>query len=208
MEGLLHREHLTKLIMSFFLKKTNRGILISTLVISAGIIIVSCGSDSVKKEYTGAGFTPDGINCSIPPPNSVYMCRNARLSTDDEVAVDVILNSVKPVFGIAFDVLFDPEGVSLSRNEDQSIDFSSTEERVWKHTFVSLQEDSYDRVLAGASLQRGDTSLTGNIPVITLKFRLSGRDSHLTFINNNLLDETGHPIDAAQYNWYGGFLGT
>ena len=153
----------TLLLLSFFLKKTNRGILISRLVISAGIIIFSCGSDSVKKEYTGAGFTPEGINCSTPPPNSVYMCRNARLSTDDEVAVDVILNSVTPVFGIAFDVLFDPEMVSLSRKEDQSIDFSSTEERVWKHTFVSQQEDSNDGVVAGASLQKGDISLTGNI---------------------------------------------
>lgn len=194
--------------MFLFLKETSRGILIITLVVSAGIIIFSCGSDSVKKEYTGAGFTPEGINCSIPPPNSVYMCRNARLSTDDEVAVDVILNSVKPVVGIAFDVLFDPGIVSLSRKEDQSIDFSSTEERVWKHTFVSMQEDSNDRVVAGASLQKGDISLTGNIPVITLKFRMSGRDSRLTFINNNLLDETGHPIDAAQYNWYGGVFGT
>ena len=195
-------------IMFLFLKKNNRRILISTLIISAGIITFSCGSGTVTKEYTGAGFTPEGINCSISPPNSVYMCRNARLSTDDEVAVDVILNSVKPVFGIAFDVLFDPEMVSLSRKEDQSIDFSSTEEKVWKHTFIFLQEDSNDRVVAGASLQKGDISLRGNIPVITLKFRLSGRDSHLTFINNNLLDETGHPIDAAQYNWYGGVLGT
>jgi hypothetical protein len=194
--------------MFLFLKKTARWILISTLIISAGITIFSCGSGAVKKEYTGAGFTPDGINCSIPPPNSVYMCRNARLSTDDEVAVDVILNSVKPVFGIAFDVLFDSGMVSLSRKEDQSIDFSPTEKRVWKHTFVSQQEDSNDGVVAGASLQKGDISLTGNIPVITLKFRLSGRDSNLTFINNNLLDETGHPIDAAQYNWYGGVLGT
>ncbi len=195
-------------IMFLFLKETSRRILISTLVIYAGIITFSCGSGTVKKEYTGAGFTPDGINCSIPPSNSVYICRNELLSNDDEVAVDVILNSAKPVFGIAFDVLFDPGMVSLSRKEDRSIDFSSTEERVWKHTFVSLQEDSNDRVVAGASLQKGDISLTGNMPVITLKFRMSGRDSHLTFINNNLLDETGHPIDAAQYNWYGGFLGT
>ncbi len=205
--------------MSFFVKKTNRGILISMLVLFAGIVSFSCGSGSATKDYTGgadssnkeyiaAGFTPEEINCSTPPPNSVYMCRNARLSTDDEVAVDVILNSVTPVFGIAFDVLFDPEMVSLSRKEDQSIDFSSTEERVWKHTFVSLQEDSNDRVVAGASLQKGDISLTGNIPVITLKFRLSGRDSQLRFINNNLLDEAGLPIDAAQYNWYGGVLGT
>lgn len=196
-------------LMFLFLKKASRRILISTLIISAGITIFSCGSGAVTKEYTGAGFTPEGINCSIPPPNSVYMCRNVRLSVDNEVAVDVILNSVKPVFGIAFDVLFDPGMVSLSRKEDQSIDFSSTEERVWKQTFVSLQEDSNDRVVAGASLQKGDISLTGNnIPVITLKFRLSGRDSHLIFINNNLLDEAGHPIDAAQYNWYGGVLGT
>lgn len=191
-----------------FFKKNNRGILIGTLLIFAGVITFSCGSDSVKKGYTGAGFTPEGINCSIPPPNSVYMCRNVLLSSDDEVAVDVILNSVKPVFGIAFDVIFDPEMVSLSRKEDRSIDFSSNEERVWKHTFVSLQEDSYDRVVAGASLQKGDISITGNIPVITLKFRVSGIGSHLTFDNNNLLDATGYPIDATQYNWYGGNLGT
>ena len=196
--------------MFVFLKKTNRGILISTLVISAGIITFSCGSGTVTKEYTGAGFTPDGINCSTPSINGVYMCKNKQLSTDDVIAVDVVLNSAKPVFGIAFDVVFDPEKVSISRKEDQSIDFSSTEEekKVWKHTFVSMQEDSNDRVVAGASLQKGDISLTGNIPVVTLKFRMSGRDSHLTFINNNLLDETGHPIDAAQYNWYGGVLGT
>jgi len=195
-------------VQRMFLGRINRGILICTFVISIGVMSLSCGSESTKKEFIGAGFTPEGINCSTPSINGVYMCKNERLSTDDVIAVDVVLSSAKPVFGIAFDVLFDPEGVSLSRNEDQSIDFSSTEERVWKHTFVSLQEDSYDRVLAGASLQRGDTSLTGNIQVITLKFRLSGRDSHLTFINNNLLDETGHPIDAAQYNWYGGVLGT
>ncbi len=194
--------------MFLFLKETGRWILISTLIISTGIITFSCGSGTVTKEYTGTGFTPEGINCSIPPPNSVYMCRNARLSSDDEVAVDVILNSAKPVFGIAFDVVFDPEGVSLLRKEDRSIDFSSAEERVWKHAFVSLQEDSNDRVVAGASLQKGDGSLTDVFPVITLKFRLSGGNSQLTFINNNLMDETGHPIDATQYNWYGGHLGT
>jgi len=197
-------------VQRMFLGRINRGILICTFVISIGVMSLSCGSESTKKEFIGAGFTPEGINCSTPSINGVYMCKNERLSTDDVIAVDVVLSSAKPVFGIAFDVVFDPEKVSISRKEGQSIDFSSTEDetKVWKHSFVSLQEESGDRVVVGVSLLKGDNLLTGNIPVITLKFSIYGRDSHLTFINNNLLDETGHPIDAAQYNWYGGVLGT
>src|SRR3990172_5413979 len=63
--------------------------------ICVSLVIASCGSDSgttdavvdqtsVPHTETGvnkAGFSPDVPDCSSPPPNSVYLCRNETQST-------------------------------------------------------------------------------------------------------------------------------
>ena len=181
--------------------------------VCVSLVITSCGSGSGTTE-TGinqAGFSPDVPNCSSPPPNSVYLCRNEGKSTGDVIAVDVRLDSDSPVFGAAFDVLLDPSVVKAAQKEDQSLDFSPPDTPpgdppIWKYLFVTLKEGQEDTLIIGASRGRGVAPLSGSIPLVTLKFKTPSGKTPLSFSNNNILDPAGQPIELFKDQWYGGYL--
>jgi len=187
------------------------GVIAWTVCVS--LVITSCGSGSGTTE-TGvnqAGFSPDVPNCSSPPPNSVYLCRNEGKSTGDVIAVDVRLDSDSPVFGAAFDVLLDPSVVKAAQKEDQSLDFSPPDTPpgdppIWKYLFVTLKEGQEDTLIIGASRGRGVAPLSGSIPLVTLKFKTPSGKTPLSFSNNNILDPAGQPIELFKDQWYGGYL--
>ncbi len=176
------------------------------------LIITSCGtgtgSDAGSDTEVTARFSAELPDCSSPPSNSVYLCRNNSKSTEDIIAIDVHLNSDAPVFGAAFDLLLDQSSVAVARNEDQSVDFSPPDppeagSQMWKHLFVALNEDT---MIIGASRGKELGSLTGDIPVVTLKFKRRSGASPLYFSNNSIIDETGHPLEIPEDRWYGGYF--
>ena len=177
------------------------------------MIITACGSGagtttSTDPAKTGSSETspsPDVLalfsaevqDCSSPPSNSVYLCRNNSLSTEDIIAVDVHLKSDAPVFGAAFDLLL-----------DQSVDFLQPDppqagSQKWKHLFVALNED---RLIIGASRGKELGALTGDIKVVTLKFKIPTGESPINFSNNSIIDETGLPLIIHEDKWYGGYF--
>ena len=194
-------------------KCLSRKIGVIAWAVCVSLVITSCGSGSGTTE-TGinqAGFSPDVPNCSSPPPNSVYLCRNEGKSTGDVIAVDVRLDSDSPVFGAAFDVLLDPSVVKAAQKEDQSLDFSPPDTPpgdppIWKYLFVTLKEGQEDTLIIGASRGRGVEPLSGSIPLVTLKFKTPSGKTPLSFSNNNILDPAGQPIELFKDQWYGGYL--
>jgi len=194
-------------------KCLSRKIGVIAWAVCVSLVITSCGSGSGTTE-TGinqAGFSPDVPNCSSPPPNSVYLCRNEGKSTGDVIAVDVRLDSDSPVFGAAFDVLLDPSVVKAAQKEDQSLDFSPPDTPpgdppIWKYLFVTLKEGQEDTLIIGASRGRGVAPLSGSIPLVTLKFKTPSGKTPLSFSNNNILDPAGQPIELFKDQWYGGYL--
>jgi len=194
-------------------KCLSRKIGVIAWAVCVSLVITSCGSGSGTTE-TGinqAGFSPDVPNCSSPPPNSVYLCRNEGKSTGDVIAVDVRLDSDSPVFGAAFDVLLDPSVVKAAQKEDQSLDFSPPDTPpgdppIWKYLFVTLKEGQEDTLIIGASRGRGVVPLSGSIPLVTLKFKTPSGKTPLSFSNNNILDPAGQPIELFKDQWYGGYL--
>ena len=194
-------------------KCLSRKIGVIAWAVCVSLVITSCGSGSGTTE-TGinqAGFSPDVPNCSSPPPNSVYLCRNEGKSTGDVIAVDVRLDSDSPVFGAAFDVLLDPSVVKAAQKEDQSLDFSPPDTPpgdppIWKYLFVTLKEGKEDTLIIGASRGRGVAPLSGSIPLVTLKFKTPSGKTPLSFSNNNILDPAGQPIELFKDQWYGGYL--
>ncbi|MBI4714705.1 MAG: hypothetical protein HY760_01950 [Nitrospirae bacterium] len=159
-----------------------------------------------SNESDGPGFRPEIARCEAPPANAVYLCRNADLSTEDTVAVDLMISSEIPVFGMAVDLTFEPAKVSLVRKTDQTLDYALPEGTVWKRTFLNLQQGREDRLILGVSRKKGDPLITGNVPMITLKFRVLSEESPLFFSNNRLVGEGGRPVEGGGYHWYGGFL--
>jgi len=194
-------------------KCLSRKIGVIAWAVCVSLVITSCGSGSGTTE-TGinqAGFSPDVPNCSSPPPNSVYLCRNEGKSTGDVIAVDVRLDSDSPVFGAAFDVLLDPSVVKAAQKEDQSLDFSPPDTPpgdppIWKYLFVTLKEGQEDTLIIGASRGGGVVPLSGSIPLVTLKFKTPSGKTPLSFSNNNILDPAGQPIELFKDQWYGGYL--
>ena len=194
-------------------KCLSRKIGVIAWAVCVSLVITSCGSGSGTTE-TGinqAGFSPDVPNCSSPPPNSVYLCRNEGKSTGDVIAVDVRLDSDSPVFGAAFDVLLDPSVVKAAQKEDQSLDFSPPDTPpgdppIWKYLFVTLKEGQEDTLIIGASRVGGVVPLSGSIPLVTLKFKTPSGKPPLSFSNNNILDPAGQPIELFKDQWYGGYL--
>ena len=194
-------------------KCLSRKIGVIAWAVCVSLFITSCGSGSGTTE-TGinqAGFSPDVPNCSSPPPNSVYLCRNEGKSTGDVIAVDVRLDSDSPVFGAAFDVLLDPSVVKAAQKEDQSLDFSPPDTPpgdppIWKYLFVTLKEGQEDTLIIGASRGGGVVPLSGSIPLVTLKFKTPSGKTPLSFSNNNILDPAGQPIELFKDQWYGGYL--
>ena len=194
-------------------KCLSRKIGVIAWAVCVSLVITSCGSGSGTTE-TGinqAGFSPDVPNCSSPPPNSVYLCRNEGKSTGDVIAVDVRLDSDSPVFGAAFDVLLDPSVVKAAQKEDQSLDFSPPDTPpgdppIWKYLFVTLKEGQEDTLIIGASRGRGVAPLTGSIPLVTLKFKAPSGKTPLSFSNNRILDPAGQPMEQFKDQWYGGYL--
>ncbi len=152
-------------------------------------------------------FSAELQDCSSPPVNSVYLCKNIGISTDDVIAVDVHLNTDAPVFGAAFDLILDPSSVEIARRDDKSIDFlqpysSETDSKIWKRLIVAQGEGA---LIIGASRGRELGPLTGEIPIVTLKFMRPRGKTPAAFSNNSIIDETGNPvpqIDAAR--WFGG----
>ena len=188
------------------------------------LIITACGSGagtttSTDPAKTGSSETspsPDVLalfsaevqDCSSPPSNSVYLCKNNGMSTEDIIAVDVHLKSDAPVFGAAFDLLLDQSSVDVARKEDQTVDFSPPNPsqagtQMWKHLFVALNED---RLIIGASRGKELGALTGDIKVVTLKFKIPTGESPINFSNNSIIDETGLPLIIHEDKWYGGYF--
>lgn len=183
--------------------------------ICLSLVITSCGSGpgsgTTQTGVTQSGFSPDVLNCASPPANSVYLCRNEAQSSADIIAVDVRLNSDSPVFGAAFDVMLDPSVVQVAQKEDQSVDFSPPDSPpgdppVWKYLFVTLKEGQEDTLIIGTSRGRGIAPLSGNIPLVTLKFKTPTGKTPLSFFNNRILDPAGQPIELFKDQWYGGYL--
>lgn len=130
------------------------------------------------------------------------------MSTEDIIAVDVHLNSDAPVFGAAFDLLLDQSSVEVVRKEDRSVDFSlpenpQSDSKMWKHLFVALNEDT---LIIGASRGKELGPITGDIPVVTLKFNRHSSSSPLYFSNNSIIDETGTPLEIPEDRWFGGYF--
>jgi len=192
------------------------------------LIITACGSGagtttSTDPAKTGSSETspsPDVLalfsaevqDCSSPPSNSVYLCKNNGMSTEDIIAVDVHIKSDTPVFGAAFDLLLDKSNVEVARKTiDQSVDFSppdspQADPPIWKYLFVALKEDQEGTLIVGASRGKGLVPLKGDIPVVTLKFKIPTGESPLSFSNNSILDETGRPLIIHEDKWYGGYF--
>jgi len=196
-------------------KCLSRKIGVIAWAVCVSLAITSCGSGSGTTEtgISQAGFSPDVPNCSSPPSNSVYLCRNEGKSTGDLIAIDVRLNTDSPVFGAAFDVTLDPSVVKAARKEDQSIDFSPPDlplaqegPPVWKHLFVTLKEGQEDTLIIGTSRGKGIEPLTGSIPLVTLKFETPSGKTPLSFSNNRILDPAGQPMEQFKDQWYGGYL--
>lgn len=193
--------------------KKRIGVIIQVLCFCLTITSCSSGtpdSDSDKGSNTEVSvlFSAELPDCSAPPSNSVYLCRNNSLSTEDIIAVDVHLHSDAPVFGAAFDLLLDQSSVEVARKEDQTVDFSPPNPsqagtQMWKHLFVALNDDT---LIIGASRGRELGPLTGDIPVVTLKFKRHSGASPIYFSNNSIIDETGHPLEIAEDRWYGGYF--
>ena len=120
--------------------------------------------------------------------------------------MDITLSSTVPVIGAAFDIIYDPDMVEVVRKPDSSIDFSPPDQTVWKYMSV-VQQDSQDGVLVvGTSRGRGMPPLTGNLPVVTLKFKSLSGEGHLKFSNNNILDSSGQLIETFKDRWFGLYL--
>lgn len=128
------------------------------------------------------------------------------MSTKDIIAIDVHLHSNTPVFGAAFDLMLDPASIEIARKSDQSVDFlppgsSQPDMQIWKRIFVALDENT---LIVGASRGKELGPVTGDIPIVTLKFKKPVRKSSLNFSNNSIVDETGRPLDIPEERWYGG----
>ena len=190
-----------------------KGFIASLLFLS--LVISSCGSGSgtpASPGITKAGFSAELPDCSLPPSDSVYLCKNNSKSTEDIIAIDVHIKSDTPVFGAAFDLLLDKSNVEVARKTiDQSVDFSppdspQADPPIWKYLFVALKEDQEGTLIVGASRGKGLAPLKGDIPVVTLKFKIPTGESPLSFSNNSILDETGRPLIIHEDKWYGGYF--
>ena len=190
-----------------------KGFIASLLFLS--LVISSCGSGSgtpASPGITKAGFSAELPDCSLPPSDSVYLCKNNGKSTEDIIAIDVHIKSDTPVFGAAFDLLLDKSNVEVARKTiDQSVDFSppdspQADPPIWKYLFVALKEDQEGTLIVGASRGKGLVPLKGDIPVVTLKFKIPTGESPLSFSNNSILDETGRPLIIHEDKWYGGYF--
>lgn len=189
------------------IKGLYHGILIVSCIVCISILAISCGSDTTGNKVDAEAFTQGITGCPSPSPESVYMCRNGQNGTDNTIAVDIILSSTVPVMGAAFDIVYEPEMVEVVRKTDHSIDSSSpADQTVWKHLSV-VQQDGQDGVLiVGASRGKGMPPLTGNLPVVTLRFKSLSGKGHLKFFNNNIIDSTGQPIEGFKDRWFGLYL--
>jgi len=188
------------------IKGFHHGILIVFYMVCIGISAISCGSDTTGNKADMEASAHEMTGCSSPPPESVYMCRNRQKEIDDIVSVDITLSSTVPVIGAAFDIIYDPDMVEVVRKPDSSIDFSPPDQTVWKYMSV-VQQDSQDGVLVvGTSRGRGMPPLTGNLPVVTLKFKSLSGEGHLKFSNNNILDSSGQLIETFKDRWFGLYL--
>lgn len=190
-----------------------KGIWIIVYLFSISMIVASCGSGAGTTNSTNQTGSPSDIfaelpDCSSPPANSVYLCKNNSMSTDDIIAVDVHINSDTPVFGAAFDLILDRFSIEIARKDDQSIDFLPPDppqgySQMWKRLFVALNEDT---LIVGASRGKELGPITGDIPIVTLKFKKPNSKSPLYFANNSILDKTGQPLAIPADRWYGGYL--
>ena len=175
-----------------------KGFIASLLFLS--LVISSCGSGSgtpASPGITKAGFSAELPDCSLPPSDSVYLCKNNSKSTEDIIAIDVHLNSSAKVIGAAFDLVIDP-----------SVDFyppdpSQEGSLIWKNLFVALKKDT---LIIGASRGRTLGPVKGDIPVVTLKFKKPAGDSPIYFSNNSVIGETGRPLKIPEDRWYGGYF--
>ncbi|MBI4714842.1 MAG: hypothetical protein HY760_02705 [Nitrospirae bacterium] len=174
----------------------------------AAMIAISCGSGGGNPDAgsRGPGFRPEIAGCEPPKAPSIYLCRNTDLSSGETVAVDVMVSSETPIFGMAADLIFDSTHVVLARKIDHALDFSLPEGTVWKRTFANLQQGRADTLILGVSRRKGDLPITGSVPVITLKFKVLAGESPVTFSNNSLMGEGGRPVDGVLCRWYGGTL--
>ena len=186
------------------IKDFYNGILIICCIVCISILAISCGSDTAKN--TMEADTQELTTCTSPPPESIYMCRNIQKETDNIIAVDIILSSTVPVIGAAFDVVYNPEMVEVVRKTDHSIDFSPPEQSSWKYLSVVSQDGQDGILVVGASSWRGVPPLTGNLPVVTLKFKSLSGENHLQFFNNDVIDSSGQPIETFKDRWSGLYL--
>ncbi len=186
-----------------------KGFIASLLFLS--LVISSCGSGSgtpASPGITKAGFSAELADCSSPPSDSVYLCKNNSKSTEDIIAVDVHLNSSTNVIGAAFDLVIDQSGIEVARKEDQSVDFyppdpSQEGSLIWKNLFVALKKDT---LIIGASRGKTLGTVKGDIPVVTLKFKKPAGDSPIYFSNNSVIGETGRPLKIPENRWFGGYF--
>ena len=186
-----------------------KGFIASLLFLS--LVISSCGSGSgtpASPGITKAGFSAELPDCSLPPSDSVYLCKNNGKSTEDIIAIDVHLNSSAKVIGAAFDLVIDQSGIEVARKEDRSVDFyppdpSQEGSLIWKNLFVALKKDT---LIIGASRGRTLGPVKGDIPVVTLKFKKPAGDSPIYFSNNSVIGETGRPLKIPEDRWYGGYF--
>ncbi|MCC7201678.1 MAG: hypothetical protein IT393_03295 [Nitrospirae bacterium] len=179
------------------------------------VILISCGSGGAGTQSTtspaqggAALFSAELQDCSSPPPNSVYVCKNIIRSNDDVLAIDVMISSDKPVFGAAFDLLINGASVGVVLKDDHSVDFLQPDPspegiEMWKQLFVALDGET---LIVGASRGKGLGPLTGKIHVLTLKFKKPAGESPLNFAHNSIIDEKGHPVDIPDERWYGGYF--
>lgn len=176
------------------------------------VILISCGSGGAgtppPAQVGAALFSAELPDCSSPPPNSVYACKNMIRSNDEVLAIDVMISSDKPVFGAAFDLLLNRASVGVVLKDDHSVDFLPPDPspegiEMWKQLFVALDGET---LIVGASRGKELGPLTGKIHVLTLKFKKPAGESPLNFANNSIIDEKGHSVDIPDERWYGGYF--
>lgn len=163
-----------------------RGVRGDLLIVIAAILFASACSNG------GSGITGPSIGA-----NTVYVKRNASLSSGSTVAVDVKVNSVSNVYGAAFDVDFDSSKMTYAGCTQGSFLEQSG------GCVANLQPGNNGKLVVGISKQGSVSGVSGSGTVVTLKFTASGSSS-VAFSNNALKDPNNQTISGT--TWTGGSI--